>query len=53
MYASWPKNELGKLGHTTVRYALHWLFVQRHGWYVKGPPWMEEGRLAIVFRGVL
>ena len=36
MYASWQKNELGKLGHTTVRYALHWLFVQRHGWYVKG-----------------
>jgi hypothetical protein len=36
MYASLPKNEFGKLGHTTVRYALHRLFVQRHGWYVKG-----------------
>ena len=33
MYASLPKNELGKLGHSTVRYALHSLFVQRHGWY--------------------
>merc|ERR1719276_714775 len=36
MYASLPKNEFGKLGHSTVRYALHRLFVQRHGWYVKG-----------------
>jgi hypothetical protein len=36
MYASLPKNEFGKLGHTTVRYALHRLFVQQHGWYVKG-----------------
>merc|ERR1719276_676658 len=36
MYASLPKNEFGKLGHTSVRYALHRLFVQRHGWYVKG-----------------
>jgi len=36
MYAALPKNEHGKLGHTTVRYALHRLFVQQHGWYVKG-----------------
>jgi len=36
MYASLPKNQFGKLGHSTVRYALHRLFVQRHGWYVKG-----------------
>jgi len=36
MYASLPKNEFGKLGHTTVRYALHRVFVQQHGWYVKG-----------------
>jgi hypothetical protein len=36
MYASLPKNEFNKLGHTTVRYALHRLFVQQHGWYVKG-----------------
>ena len=36
MYASLPKNEFGKLGHATVRYALHRLFVQRHGWHVKG-----------------
>jgi len=36
LYAALPKNENGYLGHTTVRYALHRLFVQRHGWVVKG-----------------
>jgi len=35
-FASLPKNEFGNIGHATVRYALHRLFVQRHGWYVKG-----------------
>ena len=32
IYAALPKNEQGYLGHATVRYALHRLFVQRHGW---------------------
>jgi len=36
MYSALPKNEQGFLGHSTVRYALHRLFVQRHGWFVKG-----------------
>jgi len=36
MYKALPKNEHGKLGHTTVRYALHRVFVQRHGWFIKG-----------------
>jgi hypothetical protein len=36
MYAALPKNEHGYLGHSTVRYALHRLFVQRHGWFIKG-----------------
>jgi hypothetical protein len=36
MYAALPKNENGYLGHATVRYALHRLFVQRHGWMVNG-----------------
>jgi hypothetical protein len=36
MYAALPKNEKGYLGHATVRYALHRLFVQRHGWVIKG-----------------
>merc|ERR1719181_1120657 len=36
IYAALPKNEKGFLGHATVRYALHRLFVQRHGWSIKG-----------------
>jgi len=36
MFLSLPKNKHGNLDHGTVRYALHRLFVQRHGWYIKG-----------------
>mmetsp|Transcript_19240 Transcript_19240/g.31281 ORF Transcript_19240/g.31281 Transcript_19240/m.31281 type:complete len:551 (+) Transcript_19240:106-1758(+) len=36
MYDSLPKNEYGNLDHATVRYALHRLFVMRHGWSIKG-----------------
>lgn len=36
MYDALPKNEHGNLGHSVVRYALHRLFVLRHGWNVKG-----------------
>merc|ERR1719456_19070 len=36
IYAALPKNENGYLGHATVRYVLHRLFVQRHGWFIKG-----------------
>merc|ERR1719213_1389594 len=36
MFAALPKNANGYLGHSTVRYALHRLFVQRHGWFIKG-----------------
>jgi hypothetical protein len=35
-FASLPKNEYGDVGHTAVRYALHRLFVARHGWYIRG-----------------
>lgn len=35
-YVSLPKDADGKLGHVAVRYLLHRLFVQRHGWYIKG-----------------
>ncbi|CAK0866770.1 unnamed protein product, partial [Prorocentrum cordatum] len=35
-YRSLPKNEGGNLGHKAIRYALHRLFVQQHGWYIKG-----------------
>jgi hypothetical protein len=36
MYDALPKNEHGHLGHTTVQYALHRLFIMRHGWSIKG-----------------
>jgi hypothetical protein len=36
MFDSLPKNEQGNLGHTAVRYALHRLFVMRHGWNIRG-----------------
>merc|ERR1719378_977840 len=36
IFAALPKNEKGYLGHATVRYALHRLFVMRHGWVIKG-----------------
>jgi hypothetical protein len=35
-FESIEKNEYGNLGHTAVRYALHRLFVARHGWMIKG-----------------
>jgi len=36
MFASLPKNSRGALRPSTVRYALHRLFVQRHGWQFVG-----------------
>jgi len=36
IYTSLPKNEHGKLGHMTVHYALHRMFVARHGWNIRG-----------------
>lgn len=36
MFESLPKNELGNLDHAAVRYALHRLFVMRHGWNIVG-----------------
>jgi hypothetical protein len=36
IFTALPKNENGKLDHVTVRYALHRLFVMRHGWNIKG-----------------
>jgi hypothetical protein len=36
MFAALPKNEHGYLDRATVRYALHRLFVQRHGWFING-----------------
>jgi len=36
IFKSVPKNQHGNLDHVTVRYALHRVFVQRHGWSIKG-----------------
>merc|ERR1719277_1852159 len=36
MYRALPKNEVGRLEPSTVRYALHRYFVAKHGWQVKG-----------------
>lgn len=36
IYVALPKNEHGKLDHVAANYALHRLFVSRHGWVVKG-----------------
>jgi|Transcript_39519 hypothetical protein len=36
MYDALPKNEHGNLDHSAVRYALHRLFILRHGWSIKG-----------------
>jgi hypothetical protein len=35
-FAALPKDSAGELGHQAVRYALHRLFVQQRGWYIKG-----------------
>jgi len=42
-FTALPKDDEGGLGHQAVRYALHRLFVQRHGWYIKG---LEPGTSA-------
>jgi len=36
IFKSVPKNQHGNLDHVTVRYVLHRVFVQRHGWSIKG-----------------
>jgi len=36
MYDSLPKDGHGKLGYVVSRYALHRLFVKRHGWFIRG-----------------
>jgi len=64
MFESLDKNEYGKLGHTAVRYALHRLFVSRHGWLMKGldpagqrfdsasPVEVLEGKASLHVRGI-
>jgi len=36
IFIALPKNNMGRVGPASARFALHRLFVQRHGWQVKG-----------------
>merc|ERR1719428_2354470 len=53
MFTALPKNEHGYLGHATVRYALHRLFVQRHGWFINGLHDRGEHRNSTSTAGIL
>merc|ERR1719215_1405602 len=53
IYAALPKNEKGYLGHAAVRYALHRLFIQRHGWSIKGLDTAGSHRNASTSAGLL
>jgi len=53
MYDALPKNEYGNLEHATVRYALHRLFIMRHGWSIKGLGRHVEGANVSSLAGVL
>merc|ERR1719284_1454768 len=44
VFKTLPKNANGRVGHQAVRYALHRLFVKRHGWYIKG---LEPNKAAV------
>lgn len=35
-YLSLPKDASGGIGHEAVRYLIHRIFVDRHGWFVRG-----------------
>merc|ERR1719387_2536231 len=42
-----PKNRFGNLGHESARYALHRLFMDQHGWFVRGlEPTAEDGNVS-------
>jgi len=36
LFLAMPKNGRGRLNHATLRYVLHRLFMEKHGWFVKG-----------------
>lgn len=36
IFSAMPKNSAGRLSASAARYMLHRVFVQRHGWFVKG-----------------
>jgi hypothetical protein len=35
-FTALPRGPDGYLGHQVIRYVLHRMFVQRHGWYIRG-----------------
>mmetsp|Transcript_125683 Transcript_125683/g.367178 ORF Transcript_125683/g.367178 Transcript_125683/m.367178 type:complete len:681 (+) Transcript_125683:61-2103(+) len=61
MYDALPKEESGYLGHQAVRYALHRLLLQRHGWFVVGleptdevlPPYLHKEWVPEYLQGLL
>jgi len=61
MYAALPKERSGYLGHQAVRYALHRLLLQRHGWFVVGleptdealPPYLNGEWVPQYLQGLL
>jgi len=53
MYIALPKNEYGNVGHAIVRYALHRLFVRRHGWFITGLEKRGEHRNTTSAAGIL
>jgi len=61
MYAALPKGDAGYLGHQAVRYALHRLLLQRHGWFVVGleptdevlPPYLHGEWVPEYLQGLL
>jgi len=61
MYSALPKGENGYLGHQAVRYALHRLLLQRHGWFIVGleptdkalPPYLHADWVPEYLQGLL
>eukprot|EP00411_Alexandrium_monilatum_P125784 CAMPEP_0175655760 /NCGR_PEP_ID=MMETSP0097-20121207/12062_1 /TAXON_ID=311494 /ORGANISM="Alexandrium monilatum, Strain CCMP3105" /LENGTH=435 /DNA_ID=CAMNT_0016961817 /DNA_START=14 /DNA_END=1318 /DNA_ORIENTATION=- len=61
MYDALPKEGSGLLGHQAVRYALHRLLLQRHGWFVVGleptdealPPYLHSEWVPQYLQGLL
>eukprot|EP00418_Pyrodinium_bahamense_P032622 CAMPEP_0179152234 /NCGR_PEP_ID=MMETSP0796-20121207/73967_1 /TAXON_ID=73915 /ORGANISM="Pyrodinium bahamense, Strain pbaha01" /LENGTH=620 /DNA_ID=CAMNT_0020853423 /DNA_START=14 /DNA_END=1876 /DNA_ORIENTATION=+ len=61
MYSALPKVAGGHLGHQTVRYALHRVLLQRHGWFIVGlepndealPPYLHGEWVPEYLQGLL
>eukprot|EP00421_Protoceratium_reticulatum_P039318 CAMPEP_0168445782 /NCGR_PEP_ID=MMETSP0228-20121227/45742_1 /TAXON_ID=133427 /ORGANISM="Protoceratium reticulatum, Strain CCCM 535 (=CCMP 1889)" /LENGTH=207 /DNA_ID=CAMNT_0008460267 /DNA_START=21 /DNA_END=641 /DNA_ORIENTATION=- len=60
-FAALPKEAGGQLGHQAVRYTLHRLLLQRHGWFVVGlepsdeapPPYLQGEWVPSYLQGLL